>query len=138
MMTTRTYREASQIPDFIDRFNYLKLNGLPGEMNEEVDRALNQYFYHTPEWRKVRREVIIRDNGCDLGVKGRMIVGRNEVHHIEPITKEDVLNRSPKLFDLDNLILVSHDTHNAIHYGTDELLQKDYVERTPGDTCPWK
>lgn len=134
----RTYRELIQIPDFFGRFNYLKLNGVTFEMNEEVNRALNQYFYHTPEWQKVRREVLIRDGGFDLGIKDRLIVGRPLVHHIEPLTKRDILDRSERVFDLDNLILVSHETHNAIHYGSEDLLTKDYVARTPGDTCPWK
>lgn len=134
----KTYSELILIPDFIGRFNYLKLNGRTGEMNEEVNRYLNQYFYRTPEWKKVRREVLIRDGGYDLGISDRMIVGRHLVHHIEPITKRDVLERSSKIFDLDNLILVSHETHNAIHYGSEDLLLKDYVERKPGDTCPWK
>lgn len=134
----KTYSELIQIPDFIGRFNYLKLNGRAGEMNEEVNRYLNQYFYRTPEWKKVRREVLIRDGGYDLGIRDRLIVGRSLVHHIEPITKKDVLERTSKIFDLDNLILVSHDTHNAIHYGSEDLLLKDYVERKPGDTCPWK
>ncbi len=134
----KTYEELIQIPDFFGRFNYLKLNGITCEMNEEVNRALNQYFYQTPEWRKVRREVLLRDGGFDLGIKDRLIVGRALVHHINPLSKRDILDRSEAVFDLNNLILVSHETHNAIHYGSEDLLTRDYVERTPGDTCPWK
>lgn len=135
---SRTYKELVNIPDFIGRFNYLKMEGIVGETNPEVRRWLNQQFYHSQEWRRIRNEVIIRDNGCDMGIEGRTIFGRPEVHHIEVISYEDVLNRSPKLFDLDNLILVSHKTHNAIHYGSEDQLAKDPIERTPGDTCPWK
>ena len=134
----KTYKEAIRIPDFIDRFNYLKLNGGTCEMNEEVNRYLNQIFYHSPEWKRVRREVLIRDDGHDLGHPDRPITGRPIIHHINPITKQNVLDRDEIVFDLDNLILCSHETHNALHYGTDELLLKDYTERTPGDTCPWK
>lgn len=134
----KTYSEAIRIPDFVERFNYLKLNGTAGEMNEEVNRYLNQYFYHTPEWKSVRRQVLIRDDGYDLGHRDYLITGRPVIHHITPITKQNVLDRDPIIFDPDNLILCSHETHNALHYGSANLLKTDYVERKPGDTCPWK
>lgn len=134
----KTYSEAIRIPDFVERFNYLKLNGTAGEMNEEVNRYLNQYFYHTPEWKSVRRQVLIRDDGYDLGHRDYLIAGRPVIHHITPITKQNVLDRDPIIFDLNNLILCSHETHNALHYGSANLLKTDYVERKPGDTCPWK
>lgn len=134
----KTYSEAIRIPDFVERFNYLKLNGTAGEMNEEVNRYLNQYFYHTPEWKSARRQVLIRDDGYDLGHRDHLITGRSVIHHITPITKQNVLDRDPIIFDPDNLILCSHETHNALHYGSAILLKTDYVERKPGDTCPWK
>ena len=134
----KTYKEAVRIPDFNDRFNYLKLNGTAGELNTDVNRYLNQYFYHTPEGKSIRRKVMIRDDGFDLGHREHLIVGRPIIHHITPITKQNVLDRDPIIFDLDNLILCSHETHNALHYGSADLLKTDYVERKPGDTCPWK
>lgn len=135
----KTYRELIQIPDYYGRLEYLKLHGNTFEANEKVNRYLHQYFYHTAEWRKVRREVLIRDNGCDLAVKGLTINGRHLVHHINPLTVEDVVNRSPKVMDLENLILVSHETHNAIHYGANARSGEStgYVERKPGDTKLW-
>lgn len=138
MERIRTYSELKTIPDFLGRFNYLKLNGIVGEMNLEVNRYLNQYFYHTPEWKNTRRQILIRDNGFDLGIEGRTIFGKPLVHHINPISVKDVVERDPGLFDLDNLILVSHETHNAIHYGNEELLIPDaFAERKPGDTLLW-
>lgn len=135
---SRTYSELISIPDFLGRFNYLKLDGTVGEMNEEVNRYLNQIFYHTPEWRKLRREILLRDGGCDLGIRDRTIVGRPIIHHLNPITVKDVIGRNEKIFDPENLITVSHDTHNAIHYGNEELLIPDKVnERVPGDTKLW-
>ena len=135
----KTYREMMKIPDYNGRLEYLKLHGKGFEINENVNRYLHQYLYHTAEWRKVRREVLIRDGGFDLGVRGIPIEGRHLVHHIEPLTVDDVISRSPKVFDLDNLILVSHETHNAIHYGTNPKnpILTDYVERKPGDTKLW-
>ena len=135
----RTYSEAIRIPDFMDRLEYLRLKGVTFELNEAVNRQLHQYLYQTPEWRKVRREVLMRDAGYDLACRDHLILGRNLVHHIEPLTVDDVISRSPKVFDLDNLILVSHETHNAIHYGTNPKnpILTDYVERKPGDTKLW-
>ena len=135
----RTYRELSRIDTFEERFEYLKLNGRVGEDTFGFDRWINQRFYHrSPEWRSVRNQIIIRDNGCDLGVEGYEIVGRILIHHLNPITLEDLEEQNPILFDPDNLICVTHETHNAIHYGDANLLRQPFVERTRFDTCPWR
>lgn len=133
-----TYSEALFHPDFERRFNYLKLNGVVAHSTFGGHRYLNQALYQSDEWQRVRREVIIRDEGCDLAVQDRPIYGRILVHHINPITQEDILNRSPIIFDLDNLITVSFETHNALHYGDYGLINKDVVTRSPNDTCPWR
>lgn len=134
----RAYSELILIPTFEERYKYLRLGGKVGEETFGFDRYLNQIFYKDPEWLSVRDDVIFRDNGCDLGIEGREIYGRVLVHHINPITKDDILNRSHKLFDLENLICTSKLTHDAIHYGDDSILFKDPIERMPNDTCPWK
>lgn len=123
---------------FEERFNYLKLEGRVGKETFGYDRYLNQILYKDKEWLRIRRDIIIRDDGCDLGIPGRGIHGKILVHHINPITVEDVLNRSPKVFDPDNLICTSLLTHNAIHYSDESILTLDPVERRPNDTCPWK
>jgi hypothetical protein len=110
-----------------------------GQSTFGSDRYLNQALYTSPEWKSFRNRIIIRDNGCDLGIEGRDVLGdRIIIHHINPLTVEDVENRNPVIFDPDNVVCVSHNTHQAIHYGDQSLLQKDPVERTPNDTCPWK
>lgn len=135
----KTYRELSRLDTFEERFEYLKLNGQVGESTFGWDRWINQNFYHrSPEWRSIRNQIIIRDNGCDLGVEGYEIVGRILIHHINPITMEDIETLSPMLLDPENLICVTHDTHNAIHYSDSSLLRRAPVERTPYDTCPWR
>lgn len=134
----KSYSAVILLPTLEERFNYLKLNGKVGADTFGYDRYLNQILYHDPEWRRIRRDVIIRDNGCDLGVEGHEIHGRILVHHINPITVDDVKLRRYCVFDLDNLICTSHDTHNAIHYGDVNLLPKNPIERKPNDTCPWK
>ena len=139
MMSIKTYSELITLPTFEERFEYLKLNGLVGEETFGFDRYLNQMFYKTKEWRAVRRQVIIRDNGCDLGIKGYDIQGNIYVHHINPITKEDILNRSEFLLNPEYLISASYDTHQAITYGSKDLLPvRTFIERQPNDTCPWK
>ena len=136
---SKSYKELIQIPDFIERFKYLKINGKVGDITFGGRRSLNQHLYKLPEWRRVRNIVIERDKGCDLAHSDREITGRAAyVHHINPITVEDILNRDPKVLDPDNLITTSFDTHQAIHYGDESLLPHDPVERRPGDTCPWK
>lgn len=138
MKTTKSYSELIQIDNFIERFRYLELDGLVGEETFGSERWTNQVLYQSPEWKKFRRQIIIRDNGCDLGCEGFDIGFRATVHHINPITLEDVLNRNPAVFDPENVITVSHDTHMAIHYGDESFLYGGPVERTKNDTCPWR
>lgn len=141
-MMIRTYTELITIPTFEERFNYLRLDGKVGRETFGFDRWINQQFYHLDrDWKKVRRQVIIRDNGCDLGCEDRPIPNgvRIIVHHINPITIEDVKNRNSILFDLDNLITTMDATHNAIHYGDESLLlMSKPIVRQPNDTCPWR
>lgn len=133
-----TYSELIQFPDFMSRFNYLKLGGGIGESTFGFERYLNQEFYHSKEWKQFRNEIIIRDNGNDLGVDGFQIGGRIIIHHINPITIADIRDGSPIVLDPDNVICVSHRTHEAIHYGSEDLLV-DYfpTSRQPGDTKLW-
>lgn len=135
----RSYHELARLKTFEERYEYLRLSGMVGQSTFGSDRYLNQALYTSPEWKSFRNRIIIRDNGCDLGIEGRDVLGdRIIIHHINPLTVEDVENRSPVIFDPDNVVCVSHNTHQAIHYGDRSLLQKDPVERTPNDTCPWK
>lgn len=134
----RTYSELVKIPTFLDRFRYLQLGGQVGVETFGYDRYLNQMLYRTTEWKRFRREVIIRDNGCDLACEGFEIVGKILVHHINPISVEDVLLRDPKVFDPENAISTTLNTHNAIHYGDESLLITEPIERKPNDTCPWR
>ena len=139
-MTTnyRTYLEVLQYETYEERFNYLKLNGKVGKETFGSNRVLNQILYKDPEWRRTRDKIILRDKGCDLGIPGREIFGPISVHHINPITVEDVINRTPNVFDQNNLICTSDLTHRAIHYSDDNILLKDPIVRTRNDTCPWK
>ena len=135
----RTYQELLTIPTFEERFEYLKLEGSVGVDTFGYDRYLNQILYRSSEWRKFRNEIIVRDNGCDLAFPGFEIYGQKIlIHHINPITMEDVVHRSSKVFDPNNVITTVLNTHNAIHYGDADLLTTGPVERTPNDTCPWK
>lgn len=135
----RTYTELSQLETFMERFNYLKLEGVIGEDTFGFDRYLNQVFYTSQEWRHVRDIVIVRDNGNDLGVNGFGISKRNLiVHHMNPICVEDILKRKENILNPEYLICVSRSTHQALHYGNLDLLPKDIVDRKPNDTCPWK
>lgn len=135
----RTYSELIRLPTFLDRFRYLQLGGQVGVETFGYDRYLNQILYRTAEWKRFRNEIIIRDNGCDLACEGYEIVGqRILVHHINPITVEDVLKRDPKVFDPENVITTVLNTHNAIHYGDESLLLRGPIERKPNDTCPWR
>lgn len=138
MMIIRTYSELITLPTFEDRFEYLRLDGSVGEETFGFDRYLNQKFYKTPEWLKVRDEVIIRDFGCDLGVQGREIYGRILVHHMNPITMDDIVHRTKYLLDPEYLITTVKNTHDAIHFGDGSLLVTDPIERTKNDTCPWR
>lgn len=137
-MSIKTYSELITIPTFIERFRYLKIGGRVGVETFGHDRYLNQILYKTPEWRSFRKDMILRDNGCDLACEGYDIYDRILLHHIDPITVEDVLNRHPKIFDPENVITTWLRTHNAIHYGDENLLFTEPIERTPNDTCPWK
>lgn len=133
----KSYSELVKLSTFEQRFEYLRLNGVVGKETFGYDRYLNQMLYKTREWKKVRQEVIIRDNGCDLGCSGFEIYGRVLIHHINPITVEDVINRSFKIFDPDNLIATTHNTHLAIHYGDSDLLVLPPMDRSKNDTSPW-
>ena len=135
----RTYTELLKLSTFEERFEYLQLaDGRVGEDTFGYDRYLNQQFYKTSEWKRLRDLLIFRDNGCDLGVKGYTIYGRIIIHHMNPITKDDILNQTEYLTNPEYLICTTHNTHNAIHYGDESLLVTSPVERTKNDTCPWK
>ena len=137
-MSIRTYSELITIPTFEERFEYLQLKGSVGKDTFGYDRYLNQVLYRSPEWKRLRNQIIIRDCGCDLACDGYDIYGKVLIHHLNPITVEDVLARSRKVFDPDNLVCVSHSTHNAIHYGDVDLLVTGLIIRTKNDTCPWR
>lgn len=134
----KTYSEAILLPTFIERYRYLKIGGSVGAETFGYDRYLNQTLYRSAEWKRFRREMIIRDGGMDLACDDYEIVGKILLHHIDPITPEDIIRRHPKIFDPENVICVSLGTHNAIHYGDESLLIVDPIIRTPNDTCPWK
>lgn len=135
----KSYSELIKIDSFEERFKYLSLVGIVGETTFGGHRYLNQILYQTDKWKKdTRREVILRDNGCDLAHEDYPIQGSIYIHHINPITIDDILEERPCVFDLENLISTSFRTHNGIHYGTEELLQKSFVERKKNDTCPWR
>ena len=137
-MTTRTYSDLILLPTFLERYRYLRLGGNVGLETFGHNRYLNQILYTSDRWRSFRDKIIIRDNGCDLGMEGFEIYDRILVHHINPITVEDVVNENPKVFDPDNVICTSHNTHQAIHYGDENLLIIEPAERFRNDTCPWK
>ena len=137
-MTIRTYSQLMQLQTFEERYDYLKLGGVVGEDTFGFDRYMNQNFYRSREWKRVRDEVIMRDNGCDLGVDGHEIRGKILIHHMNPITSEDIHRVSDYLLNPEYLICVTHRTHNAIHYGDERLLITAPIERTQNDTCPWR
>ena len=137
-MNIRRYSDLIKLKTFDERFEYLKLSSIIGEKTFGAERYLNQKFYTSKEWRDFRRKVIIRDEGCDLGLDGYQIFDRIEIHHINPISIDDVINRNDNLMDMENVICVSPRTHKAIHYGNIDSLPKLPVERKPNDTCPWK
>ena len=137
-MNIRTYSELSQLATFEERYQYLRLGGYVGKETFGFDRWINQMFYKDPEWLKVRDIVIMRDNGCDLGIEGREIYSRIIVHHMNPITKADILDRSKFLLDPEYLICTVKNTHDAIHYGDESLLITLPIERSKNDTCPWR
>lgn len=134
----KSYEEMILLPTFEERFDYLKLNGKVGKETFGFARHLNQAFYHSSEWLGFRDKVIIRDNGCDLGVNGYDVVGPIIIHHINPITYEDIVNMNDCVFDLNNVISTKLSTHNAIHYSDSGMLVKPLKERRKNDTCPWR
>ena len=134
----RTYSELIMLNTFKDRFEYLKLDGIVGEETFGFDRYMNQIFYKSREWTSVRRSVIIRDNGCDLGVEGYEIHGKILIHHMNPINLSDIVHKTDELLNPDYLITTVLSTHNAIHYGDASLLPVLPIERRANDTCPWK
>lgn len=135
---SRRYSELIEIPSFEDRFEYLKLVGIVGAETFGSSRFMNQNFYRSREWKQFRDEVILRDEGCDLGVPGRLIRGRILIHHLNPITEDELVHGAHSLLDPENAICTSFITHQAIHYGDRSLLYPDPVDRYPNDTCPWK
>lgn len=134
----RTYSDLIQLPTYKERFEYLKLLGEVGKDTFGFDRYLNQSFYKSPIWRKIRNEVILRDNGCDLAHPDFPIAGKIIIHHMNPVDTDDIVYQREVLLNPDFLVCVSHITHNAIHYGDMELLPFDPIERKPNDTCPWR
>lgn len=134
----RTYSELIKIPTFEERFKYLKLNGKVAEQTFGFDRYLNQQFYKSEEWLSLRDNIIIRDGACDLGIDDREIYSRILIHHMNPISKYDILNRTELLLNPEYLICTTKRTHDAIHYGDESILFMGPIERTKNDTCPWR
>ncbi len=139
MSIYRTYSELIKIQSFKERFEYCKITSVIGQQTFGFDRYINQVLYQrNPRWLKLRRDLIIRDNGCDLAHENYPIDKRIILHHLNPISEDDILNERSIVFDPENLVCVSHNTHNAIHYGTADLLPKGEITRSPNDTCPWR
>lgn len=139
-MSIKTYSELITIPTFEERYRYLRIGGRVGEETFGFDRYLNQSFYKSKEWLSVRDFVIVRDNGCDLGMPDREIAGRSRiiVHHMNPISADDIIHNSEYLLDPEYLICTIKNTHDAIHYGDESLLITAPIERMKNDTCPWR
>ena len=137
-MSIRTYSELITFSTFEERFKYLQLNGQVGESTFGFDRYMNQVFYRSQKWKSIRDFVIIRDCGCDLGVEGYDIYGKIIIHHMNPLSMQDIETESDFLLNPDFLICTTHNTHNAIHYGDENLLVIAPIERTKNDTCPWR
>lgn len=134
----RTYTELSELDSFEDRFEYLKLSGSIGKETFGYDRYLNQRFYNSVEWKKIRDQVILRDLGCDLACEDREIYGKILIHHMNPLLPKDIIHLSEYVMNPEYLITTTHETHNAIHYGDISILTTRPVERTKNDTCPWR
>lgn len=134
----KTYSELMTLQSYLDRFEYLKLSGVVADPTFGGHRYLNQILYQTNEWKAARKEVILRDNGCDLGHEDYPICGKIYIHHMNPISIDDILNRRPCVFDLNNLVSVSFNTHNAIHYGSKDILIMEPITRTKNDTTLWR
>lgn len=137
-MSKRSYRELLELSTFEERYEYLRLRGKVGIETFGFDRYLNQRLYNSREWKLLRNKIIVRDEGCDLGILTHPCFGRAIIHHINPIAEEELIHGDESVFDPNNLILCSLQTHNAIHYGDPSNLRQDYVGRRPNDTCPWK
>ena len=137
-MNIKTYSKLIALPTFRERYRYLRLGGTVGEDTFGFDRYLNQELYTSAEWRRTRDQIIVRDFGRDLAMEGRDISGPIIVHHMNPITLEDIINKSDDIFNPEYLICTTPETHRAIHYGDEQLLYLDPVVRMPGDTCPWR
>ena len=138
MTSIKTYSELILLPTFEERFEYLKLGGTVGLETFGHDRYLNQILYNSYDWRQFRRGIIMRDNGLDLACDDHEIVGKIIIHHLNPLTIQDIIDRHPCIFDPENVVSTSMDTHNAIHYGDEDLLAKGPIVRSKNDTCPWK
>lgn len=134
----RTYSELIKLATLAERFDYLKLGGVIGEDTFGFERYLNQNFYRSAVWKKIRNQVIIRDNGCEMGLEDYPISGRIIIHHMNPVDSDDIIHQRDILLNPEFLICVGNQTHNAIHYGSIDLLPQDPIERKPNDTCPWK
>lgn len=134
----KTYSDLRRLKTFDERYEYLRLSGVVGKSTFGFDRYLNQMLYNSKRWRNLREKLIIRDNGCDLGVDGYEISGKIIIHHMNPITIEDIESANEEVFDPNQLICTAFRTHNAIHYGDASLLPRLPIERHPNDTCPWK
>lgn len=137
-MLIKSYSELRRLSTFEERYNYLRLRGRVGEDTFGFDRAFNQMFYRSREWKALRDEIIIRDNGCDLGIEGYEIHERIIIHHMNPISLADIRDNTEFLMNPEYLITTTHHTHNAIHYGDESILRKGPIERSRFDTCPWK
>lgn len=138
MTRHRSYSELRRLATFKERYDYLKLHGRVGAETFGYDRYINQRFYRSVEWKRVRDIVILRDNGCDLGIEGYDIHSRIYIHHMNPMSVDDIDQSNPEILDPEYLICVAFNTHQAIHFGDESLLPQLPVERTPGDTCPWR
>jgi hypothetical protein len=136
-MSVKRYRDLSRLDTFEERFRYLALHGRVGESTFGFDRWINQQFYTSEQWRQIRNHVIVRDNGCDLGIEGYEIHSKIVIHHMNPLTVVHITHGNPDILDPEYLITTTHQTHNAIHYGDERQLPRKYVERTPGDTRLW-
>ena len=134
---TRSYSDLRRFETFKDRYKYLELKGRVGESTFGFDRWINQQFYTSREWRDLRHHVIVRDLGCDMGVEGFEIHSGLYIHHMNPVTRDQILEGDPSILDPEFLITVTHKTHNAIHYGPERLLPRPLVDRKPGDTTLW-
>lgn len=134
----KTYSELLKLPTWDERFKYLKLDASVGNETFGQNRFLNQDFYHSVEWRRLRDYIILRDNGCDLAVEGMQIYGKIYIHHMNPIVEKDIIHQTDFLINPEHLICVSHNTHNLIHYGIEDLVNNDWSPRSEGDTCLWR